>query len=134
MPKIINDEAPDHWSQIVGMPDDWDKKNLTNLINTFKKKTFTFTDAKGVKRSTSGAAWIKYEVEDAKRSHQLDGAGTIANPFGVKSKESDMRITTAMPNELHREISESYPTIFRDKKHHSWFVKNFPEFRIASRH
>lgn len=133
MPKR-NHEKPEHWSDIVGMPDQWDKKNLTNLINKFKRQNFTFTDKTGKKHVASGAVWIKYEVADSKKSHELGGVGEIANPFGVKSKDSDMRVATAMPNELHRLIQETYPTLFKDKKHFGWFVKNFPEFRVTAKY
>lgn len=132
MPKRL-DETPDHWSEIVGMPDDWDKKNLTALINKFKKATWYFTDKNGVKRGVKGSDWIKNEVKDARDSHQLSGVGSVLNPYGVKSAESGMRVQTAMPNELWQQIQLAYPTIFRDVKHYNWFLKNFPEFRITDK-
>lgn len=126
-------DAPDHWSDIVGMPDDWDKKNLTNLINKFKKTTFYFTAKDGKKYGVKGSDWLKNEVKDAKESHQLSGIGEAVNPYGVKSKESDMRVGTAMPIELWNRIQESYPTMFRDEKHFNWFIKNFPEFKVPGK-
>lgn len=124
MPKRV-EENPDHWSDIVGLPDEWDKRNLTALINNFKKEKFTF------KRKTfTGAQWIRDEVADAKKQHQTDGA---ANPFGLKVKDTEVRIGTAIPNVLWSRIEESYPTMFRDRKHFNWFVKNFREFVVPGR-
>lgn len=133
MPKIRNDDKPEHWSDIVGMPDEWDKQNITNLINTFKVTPFTFTKDDGTTYKRTGAQWIKAEVADSKRQNQTEGVGEISNPFGVKSKDSDMRIGTAIPRLLWHEIQEAYPTMFRDTKHYTWFVKNFPEFRVTAK-
>lgn len=126
-----NTASPNHWSDIVGMPDEWDKTNLTNLINTFKKTPFTFENGK----TLTGAQWIKAEVADAKKQHQQDDleATKGINPYGTKIADTETRIGTAIPNVLWNKIQESYPTMFRDKKHFSWFIKNFPEFRVASK-
>lgn len=125
-----NAANPNHWSDIVGMPDTWDKQNITNLINTFKKTPFTFENG----TTMSGAQWIKTEIKDAKKQHQQEfKASQSDNPFGVKAKESDTRIGTAIPNVLWDKIQEAYPTMFRDRKHFDWFIKNFPEFRVAGR-
>lgn len=132
MTKKIHDK-PDHWSAIVGMPDAWDKENLTNLINKFKRRKFSFEAADGTIKVVTGKQWITSEVVDARKSHQTSGVGEITNPYGLKVKDSDMRIGTAIPKDLWLEIEEAYPTIFRDKKHMTWFLKNFPEFRVASK-
>ena len=126
-------DKPDHWSEIVGMPDDWDKKNLTNLINKFKKTTYYFTDKDGIKKGVKGADWIKNEVKDARESHQLTGVGALKNPYGIKSEESGARVQTAIPNALRHEIVEAYPTMFRDIKHSNWFLRKFPEFRVTDK-
>lgn len=125
-----NKANPDHWSDIVGMPDEWDKKNLTNLIKTFKKTPFEINGT-----TISGAQWIQAEVRDAKKQHRQDASAVSqsGNQFGVKVKNTDTRIGTAIPNVLWHKIQESYPTMFRDKKHYGWFVKNFPEFQVAQR-
>lgn len=123
-----NEDNPDHWSDIVGMPDDWDKQNLTKLINNFKREKFNF---EGV--NFTGAEWIKNEVADAKKAHQLGGVGEVSNPFGTKIKDSETRIGSAVPNILWARILETYPTLFRDRKHFNWFIKNFPEFRVPGR-
>lgn len=125
MTKRLHDN-PDHWSDIVGMPDDWDKQNLTNLINNFKKESFHYNG-----ENFTGQQWITREVKDAKKQHQQELS--VTNEFGVKIKDSEMRIGTAIPNVLWNRIQESYPTMFRDQKHFNWFVKTFPEFRVPGR-
>ena len=132
MAKTIQNK-PEHWSEIVGMPDEWDKKNLTALINKFKRQTWYFTDKNGVKRGIKGRDWIIYERKDARDSHQLNASGFGANPYGIKSKETGMRVQTAIPNELWHQIELAYPTMFRDIKHYNWFLKNFKEFRITDK-
>ena len=121
-------EKPEHWSDVVGMPDDWDKKNLQALIKKFNRRRFNVEG-----HIISGKALIDLCREEAKRSHQLDGSGAIANPHGIKSKESGARVRMSLPIVLEREITEAYPTIFRDTQHHEWFFKNFPQFRVASK-
>jgi hypothetical protein len=111
------------------MPDEWDKKNLTTLINKWKRQKFTFEDNKGKKHIVSGSEWIKAAVADARIAHEVK-----SNEFAVKSKDSDMRVSVTMPPLLQQEIIDGgYPTLFKDMKHHEWFYKNFPEFRVASK-
>lgn len=118
-----NAEAPDHWSQIVGMPDKWDKDNITRLIDNFKKRRFSIEG-----QVISGKTYIEMCVAEAKISHQADAIG---NEYNVKSKDSDMRALYTMPPELNTELLEAYPTFSRDQKHVLWFAKNFKEFLIA---
>lgn len=120
-----NLDRPDHWSDIIGMPDDWDKKNLQNLIGNFYKEKFEIKEGTVV----TGKQWTKLEVEDARKQHQQDGKAE----HGVKIKNTEMRIGTAIPNILWKRIEEAYPTIFRDVDHLNWFITNFPEFKVAGR-
>lgn len=120
---------PNHWSDIVGMPDAWDKKNLTALINKFKKQKFTSV-IPGYKKVVTGDTWIKMCVAQAREAH---GADDKFNDYNLKSKDSDMRAITTMPPFLQFMIAEAYPTLFKDKAHSLWFAKNFPEFRISKK-
>lgn len=126
----------ENWAEIVGMPDDWDKNNIQNLIKAFESVIFDLpvsdNDEDGTIR-VSGRQWIINEVEDAKKQHGLDIPMTKDQQYGLKSKDSDMRILTAIPQPLWEKIREAYPTIFRDKKQYMWFVKNFPQFRLVSK-
>lgn len=62
------EKAPDHWSDVTGMPDEWDKKNIQALIAKFEKRKFTVEGF-----LISGKKLIQLCVAEAKRSHQLDG-------------------------------------------------------------
>lgn len=114
------------WKDVVGNPDAWDKKNLTTLINNFKKEKFKLENGAVI----TGQQWIKAEVEDAKKQHQTDNP---FNEFGVKIKDSELRVGTAIPRELWTRIQDTMPTLFTDKDHFAWFVKNFPEFKVSKR-
>lgn len=116
-------DKPDHWSKIVGMPDEWDRKNLQTIINNFKKRKFK---VEGI--VITGKTFIELEVADARRMHGYDDTG---NPENVKAVDSDSRAVMAMPRELDSIIQEAYPTMFRDKAHFFWFIHHFPEFKIA---
>lgn len=100
------------------MPDDEDKKQLRFLIDLYEKI-----------HPGEIASVVKYEkrMED---ENSIGGADT----FLVKNKQSDFRKVLALPPDLAGTIKESYPTLFKDKKHFRWFVLNFPEFRVSRKY
>lgn len=122
-------DKPQDWHDIVGMPDDLDLKNITALINNFKKDHFEVYG-----RVITGQQWITYEINDSREQNQLKigQSSQSGNKYGMKIAETEVRIGTAMPYVLWNAIEAAYPTMFRDKAHFSWFVKHFPEFRVAS--
>lgn len=101
------DEKPE-LGDIVGLPDDWDKKNITNLIRNFE------TAFPGAIKENQIAAKAEYEKTRA-----------ASNKYGELIKSSGTRHIMTLPNALVREIEEAYPLMFRDKNHFEWFVKNF---------
>jgi len=119
------EKKPEHWSETVGVPDDWDKKNIETLIRNFEKRKFQVE-----KQVISGKLFIEMCVAESKRAHQLDGANAMANPTGMKSKGIEARVRTSMPIVLQDEILLAYPAMFKDDTQHEWFIKNFPQFRI----
>lgn len=119
------EKNPDHWSEVTGMPDDWDKKNIEALLAKFEKRKFKVEGF-----VISGKRLIQLCVAEAKRSHQLDGANAMRNPRGIKSKGIDARIRLSLPTVLEAEISMAYPAMFKDNNQHEWFIKNFPQFRV----
>lgn len=128
MAKRIQDN-PDHWSDIMGLPDEWDVQNLQALIGKFKKRKFSIEG-----KVITGATYIRMCVAEARHSHGMDNAFTAsANPYNEKIKNSEMRAMTTLPPELNKEILEAYPAMFRDKKYSYWFAKHFPEFKIANK-
>ena len=120
------EKAPDHWSEVTGLPDEWDKKNIEALLAKFEKRKFTVEGF-----VISGKQLIKLCVAEAKRSHQLDGHNIMNNPTGMKSKEIDARIRLSLQTVLEAEISTAYPAMFKDNDQHEWFIKNFPQFRVV---
>lgn len=107
------------WSAVVGMPDAFDKKNIQSLIRAYEQ---TFPGK------------IKYLVDGEKEDEEAYGHGGTFDPYLVKNKGSDMRKVLVIPAELVQELKKGYPTIFTDKKHFAWFVKNFPQFRVADKY
>lgn len=119
------EKKPEHWSEIVGMPDDLDIKNINAMINNFKRDSFEVYG-----RVITGQQWITYEVKDSREANQVDDTW---NQNGMKIKETEVRIGTAIPYILWNAIEAAYPTMFRDKKHFNWFVQHYPEFKVAKR-
>lgn len=126
MPQRIA-ENPNHWSDIVGMPDKVDLKNIRTIINNFKKQKFNIEGF-----LITGKQFIELEVADARRTHGIDDIGNAHNKENIKSHDIDARAVIAMPIPLDQIIKEAYPTMFRDKAHFFWFVYHFPEFKIAN--
>ncbi len=121
------EKKPDHWSDIVGMPDEFDKKNIQTIINNFKRQKFNVEGA-----MITGKMFIELEVADAKRMHQAESGW---NPYNMKAQETESRAVIAMPIPLDMIIKEAYPTMFRDTKHFGWFMKHFgKEFQIAEKY
>lgn len=102
----------------IGMPDDWDKKNIQRLINSFDKKHPNLN-----KLSVMSA---RYEYDNYIDKMKV-------GDFNVKSKHLDMRHVVTMHPLFAKELEKSYPGIFRYTEHTLWFAKNFPQFRIAKR-
>lgn len=109
----------------VGDPDDWDKENLTHLINSFKRRKFSVEG-----QLITGNTLIQMCRDEARASH---GVG-YGNQFNLKIKDSDTRAVTAIPQALYEELENTMPTIFREKKHFEWFIRKFPIFMIADRY
>lgn len=110
----------------IGMPDSWDRANIKALIAKWSRRKFKVEGF-----VVSGSTVIKMCLDEARRDHQVDN---ISNPYNFKIKESEVRAVTAIPQGLSDEIEQAYPTMFREKKHFSWFVRNFPQFKISEKY
>lgn len=119
------------WAGVVGSPDNWDKKNVEALVKTFANTTFTVPigDENSPTITITGAQWIRDGQAEARERHQIDGS-LKGNEFGLKDKQTDTRVLCTVPKPLQMKLVQGYPTLFKDKKHLLWFVKNFPCFRI----
>ena len=129
--KDLKQVAPDKGSvkslaDAVGDPDEWDVRNVTNLINNFKLRKFVVEG-----HTISGSTLIDMCRDEAKASHGV----SQFNQFNVKSKDSDSRAVTAIPQALWEELENTMPTIFREKKHYEWFLRHFgKQFMIPEKY
>ena len=85
-------------------------------------------------RHGSSSAY-RYGFQGQEKDDELENAGGQAflDPHLIKSHKSGLRKVLALPPELVNAIVDSYPTMFKDKEHFHWFVRNFPMFRIAEK-
>lgn len=107
------------WSKVVGMPDAFDKKNIQSLINAYEA---TFPGR------------IKTLIDEERKDEADNGHNGVFDPYLLKNKGSDMRKVLVIPAELAQELKTGYPTLFTDRNHFAWFVKNFPQFRVADKY
>lgn len=101
----------------VGMPDSVDKERIRKILLAYEKKypgqiTYTRDVAKG-----------DFGAQGGKKAE-----------FGLVNKGASGRVIFELPEELHHQLEEYIPTLFRDKKHFRWFVKNFKELMIPERY
>lgn len=90
--------------EVIGMPDDWDKRNIQNLIKNYHRK-------------------YPSNIPTAiKHGRELSGYDTRAK---LKDNVVLGRHVLELPADLANEIELAYPTMFRDKDHLAWFKKNF---------
>lgn len=97
----------------MGLPDWTDVKNINTIIRNYDK----------VERGH-----IALCVAEAKQARE-----TAADDFNSSADKSKRRVLI-MPSGLMRMIEESYPLMFRNRKHLGWFVKHYPKFSTAKRY
>lgn len=117
-------DTPEDWSALTGMPDEWDKKNITNLIRNFEREKFS---VKG--RIVSGKRLI-YAVSASARKKQELTANAFNRDTGIRDKGSEYRTELSLPTILLNRILEAYPVLLRDDRQYAWFIKNFPQFKV----
>lgn len=101
----------------IGMPDDIDKERIRKIILKYEKKY---------------PGQITYTRDVAKRDFQ-DQGGRKAR-FGEVNKQAHGRVLFELPEELHRQLEEYIPTLFRETKHFQWFCRNFKELLIVEKY
>lgn len=117
-------ETPDDWSSLAGMPDDWDKQNLTNLINNFKREKFS------VKNRVITGKQLIVAVSATARKKQEMTTNAFNRDTGIRDKSTGYRVELSVPTVLLNRILQAYPVILRDDRQYAWFIKNFPEFKV----
>lgn len=115
-------DKPEDWTSVVGMPDDWDKQNLTNLINNFMKEKFILEG-----RVYSGAQLIAATVQTAKKKEELS-TNVFNRDSGVRDKASGYKVDMSIPTPLMERILEAYPMILRDDRMYAWFSRHFMRY------
>lgn len=135
MARRLRDKDGD-WADVVGMPDKWDLQNMQTAINNFMQKKFRLCDVYNTEkhdcqhpRTISGKQWIALSVKASRESTQL--GDNPFNQYGIKSEASEARIVSSIPLALHNDLYNTMPTVFRDKRHFSWFIKNFKQYFIV---
>ena len=103
-------------SDVVGMPDERDREFIRRLILRYEREHPGF---------------IKTYRDSAKQWFQMGGE---REKYGLAGKQANMRLIFELPVELGAAIEMHYPTMFRDKKHFRWFVKNFRELMIPEKY
>lgn len=98
----------------VGLPDDVDRQNIVNIIRNFE-------------RAQPGV--ISAFAAQARRERDEQPV-TFLRP---DMKNEVRRRVLTMPTGLLRQIEESYPLMFRNKKHLAWFKANFPIFSVRNK-
>ena len=117
-------DTPEDWTSLTGMPDDWDKKNITNLVNNFKREKFVVNE-----RTVSGNQLILAVTATARKKQEMT-TNAFNSDTGIRDKDSQYRTELSLPTILLNRILEAYPVILRDDRQYNWFVKNFPQFKV----
>lgn len=107
------------WAGVVGLPDSKDKENIRDLIKAYE---------------SVHPGQIRRLVAEEK-AEEAENAGPLGlNKYLLKNQQSDFRKVLIIPAPLVAELKKSYPTLFSDKAHFAWFVKNFPIFMVPERY
>jgi hypothetical protein len=103
----------------VGLPDESDIKNIETIIRNYN-----------IARPGEIAGYIEHAKKEQKDLKFETGSNTKAY---TESGQIQYRRALTMPIGLFRQIEESYPLMFSNKKHLHWFMKKFPMFNVARR-
>lgn len=95
----------------IGLPDKTDKERLQNIILKYEKEH---------------PGEIKFHRDMARER--------IQNEFAEIDSHSARRYLMELPPGLHSRLESYIPTLFREKKHFSWFCRNFKELLIAEKY
>lgn len=112
-------------------PDDWDEKNIRNLIEMWCKvhprgRVRYLQDPKEPKR-----IWVEYlnpydHLEYMRSVVKQDRKLNTA----MQRKTDTIVLTTSLPPGLADKLHRGYPTLLTDKRQTAWFLRKFPEFKL----
>lgn len=109
------DNKPKDLSDVVGLPDKEDKRNILTLIKNYE---------------IANPGQLKHTLDSARNDMKSQGDAK----YGVVSEQAGRRLVFELPEGLILEIEKAYPLMFRDKNHFRWFVKNFKPLMIPDRY
>lgn len=120
-------DTPDDWTQVVGQPDDWDKNNITAMIDNFSKEKFIMNG-----QQVTGAQMIVAALKTA-RAKEEASVDVFNKDTGIRDKDSGYRVDMSIPNPLMERLLAAYPMIFRDDRMYAWFCRHFGKFFAVRR-
>lgn len=96
---------------VVGMPDEDDKKQIRRIIIRYNKKH---------------PGEIQFHRDTAR--------DRLTNEWSEVDDDSHRRYLMEIPEGLFAQLEAYIPTLFREKKHFAWFCKNFKELLIPRKY
>ena len=105
--------------EAIGMPTEADKAFIRNLILEYDRQN---------------PGQIKAYRDDARNDLAVNGAFNGRQKFGVTGKQANMRMLFNLPPGLAHAIEKYYPTMFREKVHFHWFIKNYKELLVPEKY
>lgn len=106
--------------EAIGMPDDVDKAFIRRVILEYEQ---------------GYPGLIKHAVDEARRDQAANSSGVNdVTAFGLVDKSSSRRHLLELPEGLVTQLERYYPTLFRERKHFRWFIKNFKELLLPERY
>lgn len=104
----------------IGMPDDVDKAFIRRIILEYEREN---------------PGLIKHAIDEARKDQSESSmAFDDKRKFGLVDKQSSRRHLLELPEGLMQQFERYYPTLFREKKHFTWFCKNFKELMLPEKY
>lgn len=95
------------------LPDEWDKKNIEGLIETYNL-AFPYPHEQS----------LQYVIEEGEKF-------TKKMPRNIRRKaKKELALVVHLPIPFSIALKTGYPLIFSDKVQFAWFLKNFPQFNL----
>lgn len=118
-------------ADVVGMPDDKDYTRLLKIINKFRDERFFDPETE---ESVTGEQLIKHSLEQGRRDYETGTYRKYKMYAGknLVNKDSNTVYVAELPEELFMRIEKTFPTMFKSKKHLSWFKKNFSKLMLEN--
>lgn len=104
----------------VGAPDDLDKVRVERIIAKYEATN----------------PGVLLALRDKARNESTAGTneyGLISTPSKRGISSNSQRYMMELPEDLHHQLEEYIPTLFRSKKHFAWFCKEFKFLMIPSK-